>query len=158
MRKRSTLGTLAAATVLALSVGAPAEAGQKPRLQLDGQGTYSFDAAGTAVVTGVVTGTPFGGTYTATLAADDGTLPEPGVCEPGVATLRVDGTRDRYLELSAADDICGQWLQPPYVVTHVFTGRYTITSSSERRLVGTDGFYEVRLATENRGGVFAIDT
>ena len=155
MRKLVVLSALAL-TALLTTIGPATAASSK--VDTDGFGTYVVDGNGTAALTGTATGAPFDGTYTATLAAADGTLPDPGVCEPATATMRLDGTRGRYLELTSTDEVCGQWLQPPYVVTHVFTGRYTVTASSSRRLTGTDGFFEVRLATEGRAGVFAIDT
>ena len=71
-----------------------------PRIDLRGAdvGSFVVDDAGAARLTGQVTGIPFDGTYTAVLAADDGSLPEPGVCEPATATLDVTGPKHRYLE------------------------------------------------------------
>jgi hypothetical protein len=158
MNKRAALMTTGLAAVLALAPMTSAQAATKYKVDFDGQGTYTVGADGSAVVTGRATGTPFDGRYRAVLRADDGTLPDPGQCEPGSATVRLDGTRGRYLELSSDDEICGQYLQPLYVVTHLFTGRYDVTMTSERRLRGGDGFLEIRLATEGRAGVFAIDT
>ncbi len=54
--------------------------------------------------------------------------------------------------------MCGRHLQPPYVVTHLFTGRYDIVSAWKKRFVDTEGFFEVSLANDGRAGVFAIDT
>ena len=149
-------GALVAAAVATLS--APASAEPKPRIDAGGPGTYTLAADGSAVITGTATGTPFEGPYTATLAAADGTLPAPGECEPATVTARLDGPGGRYVELQSTDEVCGQHLQPPYVVTQVFTGRYTITASSKRNLIGTDGFVEARLATDGRAFMFAIDT
>lgn len=146
----------ASASVAALSP--PAAADPKPLVDAGGPGTYTVTAGGSAALAGTATGTPFDGPYTASLAAADGTLPEPGVCEAATVTARVDGPGSRFIELQSTDEVCGQHLQPPYVVTQVFTGRYTVTGSSSRRLVGTDGFVEVRLATEGRAHLFAIDT
>lgn len=158
--RRSALTATVAFTAAAATLGsaAPAFAEPKPVVDVRGQGTFVLDALGAAVITGPATGKPFDGTYTARLAAADGTLPAPGECEPGTATLRVDDPRDRSYALTSSDDICGEFLQPPFVVTHVFTGRYDVAASTKRRLLGTDGFLEVRLATDGRASVFAIDT
>lgn len=88
--------TLTALTIVSLA--APAGAAPKPRVDLrgDGVGSYALDDAGTAHLAGAVTGTPFDGPYTATLAADDGTLPSPGDCEAATATLHAVGPRKKY--------------------------------------------------------------
>jgi hypothetical protein len=156
MRKLIVLAPLVLAAVLATM--APASAAGKPKVDVDGHGTYTLAGDGSAVLAGAATGEPFDGTYTATLAASDGTLPEPGVCEEGTATVRLDGPRGRFLELVAAGDVCGKHLQPPYVVTHQFTGRYDVASAWQKRFLGTDGFLDISLFTEGRAGVFAIDT
>ena len=147
---------VASASVAALSE--PAGAAPKPRIDAGGPGTYTVAADRSASIAGTATGSPFDGSFTVTLAAADGSLPEPGGCEVASVTARIDGPRGRYVELQSTDEVCGQHLQTPYVVTQVFTGRYTVTASSMRRLVGTDGFVEVRLATEGRAYLFAIDT
>ena len=105
-----------------------------------------------------MTGAPFDGTYAAVLAADDGTLPEPGVCEPATATLDVTGPKHRYLQLAATGEVCGTWPDATYVVTHNFVGRYEVTDSSVRKTRGTDGWISLILATEGRANVEAIDT
>jgi len=152
---------LAGSTGVALVVvplASPAGAATRYKVDVHGLGTYTSTATG-VTPTGTATGEPFDGAFTATLGANDGSLPEPGVCEPATATLRLEGSRDRFLELAATGNVCGTWVQPPTsVVTQVFTGRYAVTASSQRRLVGTDGFYEVRLADDGRASVFAIDT
>ncbi len=158
MNNRAVLAATGLATALVLAPATSAEAAPKYKVNVDGQGTYTVSTDGSAVVTGTATGAPFDGRYRAVLRAQDGTLPEPGQCEAGSATVRIDGTRGRYLELSSSDEVCGEFVQAPSVVTHVFTGVYDVTSTSERRLRGGDGFVEVRLATEGRAGVFAIDT
>ena len=49
--------------------------------------------------------------------------------------------------------------QPPTsIVTHVFTGRYEVLDTTRRRLAGTDGFFEIRLAADGTASAFAIDT
>jgi hypothetical protein len=72
--------------------------------------------------------------------------------------VHVDSPRGRYVTLRSADEVCGLHVQLPYVVTHQFAGIYDVTSTSERRLSGTDGFVEIRLANDGRGTLFAIDT
>jgi hypothetical protein len=158
MNKRAALVTTGLASVLVLAPVTSAQAAPKYQVDFSGQATYTVRADGSALVTGTATGAPFDGRFTAVLRADDATLPEPGQCEPGSATVRLEGSRGRYLELSSSDDVCGVHVQPPYVVTHLFTGRYDVTQTSERRLRGDDGFVEVRLANDGRASVFAIDT
>jgi hypothetical protein len=146
--------------LLATVTAVPAEAAPAPRIDLRGAGVGSFvvDDAGSARLTGQVTGTPFDGIYTAVLAADDGSLPAPGVCEPATATLDVTGPKNRYLYLAGIGELCGTWPDATYVVTHQFVGRYQVTDSSARRLRGTDGWISQILATEGRANVEAIDT
>ena len=56
-------------------------------------------------------------------------------------------------------DVCGMYPQPPTsIVTHVFTGRYEVLDTTRRRRVGTDGFFEIRLAADGTASAFAIDT
>ena len=156
MRKLFALAVLVVAVVLATV--APASAAGKPRVDFDGHGTYSVASDGSAALAGAGTGDPFDAAYTTTLAASDGTLPDPGTCEPGTATVTLEGSRGRFLELVATGDLCGKHLQPPYVETHRFTGRYDVVSSWQKRFLGSDGFLQVSLFTEGRAGVFAIDT
>lgn len=148
---------LVTATTTVLLAG-PVGAATRYKIDTHGDGTWAATATG-AALTGTATGAPFDGAFTAVLVADDGTLPEPGACEPATGTLRLEGSRDRFLELTSTGNACGQWVQPPTsVVTQVFTGRYVVTAASQRRLVGTDGFYEIRLADDGRASAFAIDT
>lgn len=146
--------------LLATATAFPAEAAAPPRIDLRGAGvgSYVVDAAGDARLTGQVTGTPFGGSYTARLAANDGNLPEPGICEPATATMNVTGTKGRYLDLAATGEVCGKWTDATYVVTHEFVGRYQVTASSARRLRGTDGWISQILATEGRANVEVFDS
>ena len=153
-----TLAAFASVAIAAALLPATAEAG-KARIDLGGPGTYSLDAAGSAVVTAEVTGRPFGGSSTTVLSAADGSLPAPGDCEPATATFSLAGGGRDALELTASGNVCGKYVQLPYIVTHVFTGRYTVSDASKRGLVGTDGFFEVRLAESTAAAyVFAIDT
>jgi hypothetical protein len=158
MNKRTALATAGLTAALALAPMTAAQAAAKPQINLSGQGTYTMSDPGLAVPTGTVTGLPFAGSFRAFLQAVDGTLPDPGVCEPGHATIRIRGSHDRRVVLDGDGTICGQYVQPPYVVTHVFTGRYDVASSSVRKLRGGDGWFEVGLANDGRASVSAYDS
>ena len=105
-----------------------------------------------------MTGNPFDGGYTAVLAAVDGSLPDPGVCEPATATLDVTGPKDRFLQVAATGEVCGKWIDATYAVTHSFVGHYDVTGATTKRLRGTDGWISLVLATEGQANVEAIDT
>ncbi|MFC4783975.1 hypothetical protein ACT8ZV_05845 [Nocardioides sp. MAHUQ-72] len=160
MNARTTSLVLVGGALLVAATAVPAQAAAQPRIDLRGAGVGSFvvDDAGSARLTGQVTGAPFDGAYDAVLAADDGGLPDPGVCEPATATLDVAGTKHRHLRLAATGEVCGEWADATYVVTHRFVGRYEVTESSVRRVRGTDGWISLVLATEGRANVEAIDT
>jgi hypothetical protein len=127
-------------------------------LQGDGVGSYVLDTAGTAQLSGSVVGRPFGGAYVATVAADDGSLPASGSCEPATGALEVTGSRGRTLRLDAIGEVCGEFPDTTYAVTQRFVGRYVVTDARIRRLRGTDGWISLILATEGRGNIEAIDT
>ena len=78
---------------------------------------------GSARLSGAVTGVPFDGTYTATLASI-GREParRPETCEPATATLDVTGPKNRSLHLAATGEVCGTWADATYVVTHSSSG------------------------------------
>jgi hypothetical protein len=155
------IGALFAVVTAAPAIAAaPAMAAPPPIIDLRGAsvGSYSLAADGTARLSGVVTGKPFDGDYTATLASSDGSLPAPGTCEPASAALDVTGPKGRMLHLAATGEVCGTWADATYVVTHNFVGRYVVADASARRLRGTDGWISVILATEGRANVEAIDT
>jgi hypothetical protein len=156
----TTVGAAAAGALLVITTASAAPAASPPRIDLRGAGVGSFtlDDAGSALLTGTVTGRPFDGGYTATLSADDGSLPDAGSCEPGTATVHVAGPRQRFLDLAASGEVCGTWPDATYVVTHDFTGRYEVTASSARRLHGTDGWIGIVLATEGRANVEVFDS
>ena len=148
-----------AVALVAIAIPATAHAGERARIDIGGPGTFVMQADGSASVSATVTGRPFGGSSATVLAADDGSLPAPGDCEPATATFRVTGAGRDSLAMTATGDVCGEWVQLPYIVTHSFTGRYTVTDASKRNLVGTDGFFEVRLAASTaQAYVFGIDT
>jgi hypothetical protein len=125
------------------------------RLGLEAVDAWRFEGA---LLAGEVTGKPFDGPYTATLAGDDGSLPVPGECEPATATLSVTGPRGKYLDLAATGQVCGRWTDAVSIVTHRFTGRYEVVATSERKLRGGDGWIGVLLATEGRANVEAFDS
>jgi hypothetical protein len=150
----------AALAALASLTAGPAEAARPPVVDLRGAGlgSHVVDDAGTARLTCRATGEPFDGTYTATLTATDGTLPGPGVCEPATAAVDVAGSRSRFLRLTGGGEVCGEWTDATYVVTHRFVGRYVVSDASARRVRGTDGWYSLVLATEGRANLEAVDT
>jgi hypothetical protein len=159
--KPLTRTVILAGGLLLSTIGAvPADAARPPVIDLRGAGlgSYVIDDAGTARLSGSMTGAPFDGAYTATLAASDGNLPEPGRCEPATATVDVVGSRDRHLQLTGDGRVCGEWTDATSVVTHRFVGRYEVTAASARRLRHTNGWYTLILATEGRTNVEAIDT
>ena len=152
--------TLIVAAFLAAMMSVPAEAAAPARVDLRGvpMGTFVLDATGSAHLSGDVTGKPFDGAYTAVLTADDGTLPERGVCEPATATVDITGAKGRYLQLAGTGRVCGEYSGPTWAVDHRFTGRYQVIGSSVRNTRGTDGWYTLILATEGRANLEAIDT
>ena len=163
LQMRRPLAVAASLLFTGLSTGLAAEpaAAANQRVLFDGFGTYPVTEQGSVAVTATVAGEPFDGTYTGELAAVDGSLPAPGDCEPATATVRLDGARDRFAVLHTDDGIgrvCGQWTDSTNRVTVVFTGRYRITDSDRRRLIGSDGWYEIRLTDTGAASVFAVDT
>jgi hypothetical protein len=159
MRKTAVLVAAAVSSVGALALSGPAYASPKMSFnQASTSGSYTVGADGAARLSGAIAGDPFDGAYTATLAADDGSLPGPGECEAATATVQVDGARKRYYELAGSGTVCGEWVDATYTVTHVFTGRYVVTDAFQHKLAGTDGWYSIRLATEERAGVEVVDT
>lgn len=160
MHLHTKLATLAIAMLMLVGLAGPAAAARPAQIDLRGAsvGSYHLDDAGTAHLSGAVTGKPFDGPYTATLTADDGSLPEPGDCEPATATLNVTGPRGRYLDLAATGQVCGRWTDANSVVTHRFTGRYVVVDTSDRKLRGGDGWMGLTLATEGRANVEVFDS
>lgn len=150
---------LAVAALAVPAIASPAVAAPKPLVDLRGAevGSYVLDSSGTARLTGSVLGDPFDGAYVATLAADDGSLPAPGSCEPATGTLDVTAPR-RMLRLDALGKVCGEYADATYVVTHRFVGRYVVTDATSRRLRGTDGWISLILASEGRANVEAFDS
>jgi hypothetical protein len=155
-----TTAAVTGALLAAVAAAPAAMASPPPVLDLRGAsvGSYVLEADGSARLSGAVTGVPFDGAYTATLAAADGSLPEPGACEPATVAVAVDGPRKRSLRLTASGEVCGTWPDETYVVTHSFVGRYEVADASTRRPRGTDGWISLVLATEGRANIEAIDT
>ena len=153
-----------AAVALTAGIGRADAASSKPVLQVDAFGSYVLQANGDAVVTGPGTLYTHNGKkaedvqVTATLSADDGTLPTGEDCESASATFSITNDEGTVLTLSGPGEVCASFPQPPTsIVTHVFTGRYVVEDGWKKAL-DTDGFFEVRLGTGNVGSAFAIDT
>jgi hypothetical protein len=156
--RRAALALLGAVAVTT-SVAAPsAAAAARPAIDLQGSGTYADQADGSVTVRGTIASRPFSGQFTAVLAADDGSLPEPGVCEPATASIRVSGPHRQFLKATGTGTVCGEWVQPPYIVTESFTGRYTVKDASNCRLRRTDGFIEIRLANDGSASAALFDS
>jgi hypothetical protein len=170
-RRRLIAATLVAlATLTALIGAAPAHAEPKhkpPSLTIDGAGTWQIrEWINDVVVNGTGQLVERNGrsthvTVAAVVDPDDGSLPAAGECESAFATLSAYDAPGIDLTLVGGGQICGSWAQPPTsTVIYVFTGRYEVygDGTMPKRLLGTDGFYEVRLADNGTASAFAIDT
>ncbi len=159
-KKLTKMLTIGAVAVAGLAPAAIAEGGGKrPSVNFSGTGTYElveFDVFARGI--GEVSGDPFDGTATFMLRTDDGTLPGPGECEEGGANFAVTGRKRKELWGVSIGEICGQYVQEPTsTVTHVFTGQYSIAEST-KRLRDTEGWIEIRLATDNRMAITLFDS
>ena len=153
MSTRRLVAVAVATASAALVTAAPASA-VAPRIQVAGLGTAT--ATDSAVsYEGWLSGRPFAGDFSGTVAADDGTLPAVGVCEPATATLRVQDEKGHAFERFSAGKVCGEYL--PLGVMQRFGGRYVVTSSTQRGLERTDGFLDVRLLN-GQSDVYAIES
>ena len=157
----ATLATMAAVAT-ADTAGATARS-RPPVLSVSAIGTWGYRDHGDVVVNG--TGELYLNASTrartvevaATIGPDDKTFPAPGDCEGAIATVSVLGRPD--ITLIGHGEVCGHWTQPPTsIVTLAFTGRYEVLEARRNRLVGTDGWFEVRLGDNGTAGVSAIDT
>ena len=161
-RRYTVAATLLCAGLAIGTMADPAAARSKPRVEFSGMGTHHPTGDGRVTIAGDGDGRPFEGTFTGVLVPTDGSLPAPGECEPGTAVVRVDSPRlHRYLVVetdSGLGSICGQWTDTVNRVTHVFTGRYVAVDARNRRLEGTDGWYEIRLTDSDVAGVTLVDT
>jgi hypothetical protein len=147
-----------AAIAVAAGVGTAVVADSSPPVDFNATGTYQLGDDATVTIRGITAGHPVNGPYVGTVAADDGSLPAPGDCEPASATLRVTGTEKRFVDLVAFGDICGVSTDTAGQAAHVFTGRYDATGASPSPIPHSDGFYEVRIADNGTSSVLAIDT
>ena len=171
--RRLLAGFAIAAAVLVGTLGpAAADATDRqsrpPAFTLSGTGTWSIrQYINDAVVNG--TGELQQGNWrhstdvlvAAVVDADDGTLPGPGECEGAITTVSAYGVRGVDFTMIGVGEVCGHHVQPPTsIVTHVFTGTFEVYDAvnGSKALLGTDGFFEVRLADNGTASVFAIDT
>jgi hypothetical protein len=158
-RPATKLLIIAAVAVSGLAPAAIAEGRGRAQIDYSGTGTYEMIEFGTfARGSGDVDGTPFDGTATFMLRADDGTLPQPGECEGGGANFAVTGRPGQELWGASIGEICGHHVQAPAsTVTHAYTGEYSIVEST-RRLRDAEGWIEIRLATGNRMSITLFDS
>ncbi len=151
-----------AASLVALVVTADAGAAAKrPPIDALAVGTHVVSDDGSVEIDAVTVSyaVPYTGPVRATLTPDDGSLPDPGACEPARATYRLDGEKGRHLEVASVGTVCGTWTQTGVSGTgHVYTGRYRVVSSSPKRFERTDGFHDVRLSDTGDASSFIIDT
>jgi hypothetical protein len=157
MRKLALLAVIAGVIAVVGPMSA-ASAKEKTLVDITGQGTWVDGPDGSVIVTGEVVGKPLDGPYEVTLSARDGSLPDPGVCEEATVRAEVTGARGKFLKLIAAGQVCGEFVQPPFIATERFTGRYVVKAANPARVLGTDGFVEVVLGNDGTAGFFAIDT
>jgi hypothetical protein len=166
MFRRTHLAAATAAAVLAIGVGAHAAgaASSKPALQIDGFGSYVVRDYGDAVMNG--NGTLWTNnakksqavTVAAVISPDDHSLPTGEDCESATATISIYESGRADMTLMGIGQVCARYPQPPTsIVTHVFTGRYEVLDGPSK-LVGTDGWFEIRLGTDNVASTTAIDT
>jgi hypothetical protein len=136
-----------------------------PAIVLSSTGTFTLGSDGAAAVTGTGEVNLHGSdtskpvVVSATLSADDGTLPAPETCEPAVATVSFRVPHHKVTTtLFGRGQVCGVYPQlPTYIVTHVFTGNYDVIAGKPR-LVGTDGWFEIRLAQDGSASASAYDS
>ncbi|UDY34917.1 hypothetical protein [Dermatobacter hominis] len=161
------IAALLAATSASASAGTEARTAPRPKLTLEGHGTWQVrDALGDVVVNGTGdlarrSGRSARVLVAAVVDADDGTLPGPGECESATTTVSAYGGPGIDISMIGMGEVCGFDVQiPTSIVTHVFTGTFEVydVSTRTRCLLGTDGFFEVRLAVDGSAHVFAIDT
>jgi len=135
-----------------------------PALVLDGAGTYTISDDGTVVVEGRgelgQRHAPRGAEVplTAHLTAEGGTLPGPDECRAATATVAIVDRQGGAVTLVGSGQVCGWRLQPPVsVVSHGFNGSYEVRDG-RASLVGSHGFFEVRLGADGSAHLFAIAT
>lgn len=166
--RRSVAVLALAAPVLTLGlVAAPAAACpvKPPKLTLTGTGTwYERVPNDDPVVNGTATLATRGGRelqqlpLAATIDPDDFTLPESGTCEGATGGISIHDTRRSDMWLFGNGEVCGLHVQEPESrVRYAFTGSFLV-EEGPRRLLGVDGFFEIRLGSDGTASVFAIDT
>jgi hypothetical protein len=140
-----------------VAVSTSAAAAKSPAINLSGQGTFEL-SAGAAQGDVAIESERYVGTGRVVLRADDGSLPAPGDCEPGNATVEIEGPRKQAIVMVSTGEVCGQFVSPPFVVTHRYVGRYTVIDARPKRLVGGDGFISVVLGNEGQLGLELFDS
>ena len=144
---RAGLLAVAAATAtaaLGTALAAPAHAGPPPRVEATALGTYAADGTGVTYAGEFTGGAPFAGTWTGRMAADDGSFPPLGSCEPATATLRVLASgRDDHYEVAATGQVCGILL--PLGTMHQFTGSWVVVDTDVKQLRRSEGVIDLRL-------------
>lgn len=122
MRTRTTTMALVATVLLLGTLAGPAAA-RKYGVEQAGRGTWTHIEAGVAFV-GTTTGSPFDGTTTGEVAADDGSLPPWPGCEAGSGTMTTVAEDGRRLTLRFWGDLCRAVSPSGYLV---FRGWYEVT-------------------------------
>jgi hypothetical protein len=165
-RRRLALA-LTLSALLTLGTAAPAASAPRPPkppalIVAGGETWFTHDVGWYVIVQGPVelqlrNGRTFTGMAWATIQPDDHTMPGPGECEGGMSFVTVEGTRARAdLFLSSIGEICGHHVQLPesQVVTS-YTGTTYVEESGIDRLVGREGFVDLRLAQDGSAHLFA---
>ena len=92
-------------------------------------------------------------TLRATMAPDDQTLPAIGECEPGTASVVVDGERDTDMTLRSSGTVCH--LRHPIFTSYVwveYRGLHEVTQAKRPQLRGVTG--SLSITTGPGGGGF----
>jgi hypothetical protein len=147
-----------AAVLAMLAPAGLADARTRPQVDLFGSGTYTMtEFERFAAGDGTATGKPYAGRVTFMLGTDDGSLPGPGECEGGGANFALTGSKRQELWGVSIGDVCGQYVDQTNVVTHVFTGQYSI-AESRPRLRDTEGWIEIRLSGADQMSITLFDS
>jgi hypothetical protein len=152
LARSATIAGLAAA-VIGVTTAVAAE--PTPTIDLTGTGSSRVAGDGSVIVRGTATGRPGDSPYTGTVTANDGTMSDPGACEPATATLRLIGPNARFVELTTYGDLCRRWTDATTPVTYVFTGRFDLTTSFHHAVAATA---TIRLADDGTSAVHVTDS